>query len=729
MNQCDFCGASLPTNASFCGKCGHIPQQVAPQATQMSSQAVLSSDKDLVTQMSSQPGLYIDKDTVDNLPTTYLGQEGEETDISRSDTTMLIPSRKSSPLEGMSTMPLRAVTLVPLEDDDVQIEEDDDKQRRGLLLAGLAGALADERIPGQVPTASGTPQVAHIASLQGTPQVQQPPHVPGQALGNPSTPMLPDNWSIPNPQPLPAPIVHLPITPPPAPSQPKSGGKGSGSGSKGCLLPVVIAGITLVLILTSIITLGLTAWSPNLSLNGTSSVVSGGNMSLHGQSFLPNSSVALILDNSIPIYHAQEQAPGSQEGKNSAQILSAVFANSSNLVQVQGNGSFQVTFQVSPLWNSGKHIIHANETVTHRSASLDFTIALASATATPASTPTVGATPTVGTTPTVGPTPTNTPAGAPRLTCANPGTLALGPVSEETAQVSESNITLCGSGTGPLNWHASWTATWLRLSQNNGTIQAPGNVQVLAQGVATGLLAGTYRTVVTFTDLSNNTAITATVTLTVQVGCLTVTPQRLAFTGVAGQSNPGAKTINLKNCGLTSSWSAGLTSASTWLSLSSTSGTLNAGASTNITVNISNLKAGLAAGNYSDGITFKLGSRTATVTVALAVLARPTFSMTPTSLDSSSTPPCTSVTDPATGGVSSVCTLTLTNNGSASLSWSAASNTGNVSVSPSSGTVAAGGSVQITITVPINDCGNNVSVTFSGPANTISVPWLCTIIF
>src|ERR1700736_1177030 len=43
MTQCEFCGANLPADASFCGKCGNMPRQ----ATQMSNASTLQFGQNL----------------------------------------------------------------------------------------------------------------------------------------------------------------------------------------------------------------------------------------------------------------------------------------------------------------------------------------------------------------------------------------------------------------------------------------------------------------------------------------------------------------------------------------------------------------------------------------------------------------------------------------------------------------------------------------------------------
>ena len=60
-----------------------------------------------------------------------------------------------------------------------------------------------------------------------------------------------------------------------------------------------------------------------------------------------------------------------------------------------------------------------------------------------------------------------------------------------------------------------------------------------------------------------------------------------------------------------------------------------------------------------------------------------------------------------------------------SLLWSASTNVpGKIVFSPSSGTLAPGQTVLVTIRVPLNDCTQGLFF-FHGPANTHTISWAC----
>lgn len=494
-----------------------------------------------------------------------------------------------------------------------------------------------------------------------------------------------------------------------------------------------------VLIMTGTITLGLTVWTPALTLSGNSLVTPGSELTLHGSSFLPGSSVTLVLDSNIPIYYIQAE-PHSQFAQSSTQLagdtgqLFAGIARGKNILSALSNGTFSIAFLVDPSWSPGPHTIHASEAVTHRSAALTFTIAGKTSTVTPTPPPTLtpteqpSATPTVAATPTLGitstPTPTQVVTPPPNLSCANPGTLTLGALSEYSSQTSTSTVTLCASGYGTLTWSASWNVAWLKLSQTSGSIQAPSQMQVTLTASSANLAAGNYTTTITFTSPQSGSTQRVGVSLTVKAGCLTLSPGRMVFRGVAGISDPAAsQTITVTNCGLTSDWSASVATANKWLTYTPGRGTLKGGASGTITVSASNLKAGLAAGSYLDQLSVKLGSQTSTVSIDLLVSAAPTISVNPTSINSNQ---CASS---GANAQDSLCTITLTNSSTdAALTWSSSVSPADVTVQASSQTIAAGSTEQVTFTVPFSHCGQTVTVTFNGPSNAATVSWICNII-
>ena len=157
------------------------------------------------------------------------------------------------------------------------------------------------------------------------------------------------------------------------------------------------------------------------------------------------------------------------------------------------------------------------------------------------------------------------------------------------------NISVSNSGTGTMNWTASSNAGWLTVTPasgtNAGTIQASVNIA--------GLNSGTYNANITVSAAgANNSPQVVGVTLVVTSPILGVSPSSVTFNGFQGQGNPSPVPLNITNQGTgVVNWSATVSPANSWLSLSSTSGT--APSSPNVQANIS----GLGAGSYSGSIT------------------------------------------------------------------------------------------------------------------------------
>lgn len=666
MKLCEFCGATLPEDASFCGNCGRIA----------------SSTSDHGTSFGELPTSHLEHDPNADLPTIAV-----ESDVL---------TLRNSPIPE----PPSPLILGPVEEKD---EEEERRRRAALLGLGLP-LLANQPIPNQIPTMQGTPSIGHVPTLQGTPTVQS--GMPPSTAAQPPSTVLPKHYGPP----------HHPY--PPKPGHPAGGSTGSTGGLSGCLTASMIIVATIVIILASVIGLGLTVWTPNLSLSGGSTVSPGGALTLHGNHFLPSSNVTLTLDSGTPLLFSQSMQlryPSSAhilDGQSAASIAQAIhtfqLSQLTNVIAVGVDGSFTITVTIDATWTLGSHVIHATETLSHRNTSLTFTIGVP-LTATPTLTPTL--------------TPTPTPA-PPTLSCAMPGQLNLGPVSELSSQVATGNVTLCAGGTGTLTWNASWDqnqAPWLQLNPANGTLQAPNETVITVAASAANLSAGTYTATITFTGQESQTTQTVTVSFTVQAGCINATPSQLRFSGVAGVSDPAStQDISLTNCGLANNWSAKITNISgNWLSINPQQGTLRQGGTTTITVTASNVKTKLKAGTYQGTIAITLGSQTINVLVQLTVQPAPTLSASPTSLNGASSP-CVFNRNQTYS-----CTILLVNSSSTvPLTWTWSADVSGVTVQPDGATIP-GGREQVIIT--FSTC-TTTHVTFTGPSNQVIVTWACFII-
>ncbi len=179
-------------------------------------------------------------------------------------------------------------------------------------------------------------------------------------------------------------------------------------------------------------------------------------------------------------------------------------------------------------------------------------------------------------------------------------------------------------------------------------------------------------------------------------GVLAVTPPENLVSSLTagGPFTPASQTYTLNNSGgTTMNWAVSKTAA--WLNLSVGSGSLAPGASTVVTVSINSTASSLAAGSYADTVNFENTtnnngntSRSVSLTVnSPGVLAVP--------------PGGDLSAFGLAGGPFSPASVeyTLNNSGGTALDWSASNTTAWVSLSSSSGSLAAGGSVVVTVSI------------------------------
>ena len=168
---------------------------------------------------------------------------------------------------------------------------------------------------------------------------------------------------------------------------------------------------------------------------------------------------------------------------------------------------------------------------------------------------------------------------------------------------------LTNSGSGSLSWSASNGQAWVSLSASSGTLAAGAGttVTVSINSSANSLATGSYGDTVSFTNLTNGAGTTSRgVNLTINgVGALSVAPANgLSSSGyVGGPFSPSSQVYALTNSGSGSlSWSA--SNGQAWVSLSASNGTLAVGDSTNVTISINANANSLAAGSYSNTVSF-----------------------------------------------------------------------------------------------------------------------------
>jgi glucose/arabinose dehydrogenase len=192
---------------------------------------------------------------------------------------------------------------------------------------------------------------------------------------------------------------------------------------------------------------------------------------------------------------------------------------------------------------------------------------------------------------------------------------------------------------------------------------------------------------------------------------LSVTPTSLAFSGVAGGASPAAKNVTISHTG-SGSLNYTATDDASWISVSPASGP----AAQDITVSIDT--SGLAAGTYTGTVTVTAPGATGSpkqvpVTLTLTPPAPPALSVAPQSLTFNA----------VSGGANPAAqSLSISNAGSGTLSFTATDDAAWLSVAPSGGSAPA--SVAATVNVAGLAAGSysaNVTITAAGASGSPQV--------
>jgi len=266
--------------------------------------------------------------------------------------------------------------------------------------------------------------------------------------------------------------------------------------------------------------------------------------------------------------------------------------------------------------------------------------------------------------------------------------------------------TLTNTSTSPLDWTAGKTANWLALSKTGGTLNASASDTVavsIDSAVANALPNGLYSDTVTFTNTTNgsgNTTRDASLSIRLPIpGTLEVSPVNDFNTAgtLGGPFRPIMITYTLTNTGdLAMDWTASKTAA--WLKLSKAGGSLSGGLSDTITISLdSPTAAALAVGTYNDTISFTNSTNGLGNTTRAAGLL-----VTPLPPGALSVAPSAGLIGSGTQGgpfPTMVITYTLTNSGGQAINWSASKTAGWLTLSRTGGSLTAGASDSVTLSV------------------------------
>jgi uncharacterized protein (TIGR03437 family) len=268
-------------------------------------------------------------------------------------------------------------------------------------------------------------------------------------------------------------------------------------------------------------------------------------------------------------------------------------------------------------------------------------------------------------------------------------------------------VRVLNAGGGTLNYSVTaGAASWLTIgcgAQGSATSSTPGTICV--QLSPASLSPATYFDSLTVTAAGQQVAANVTLQVSSSASSILLSSTGMTFTAVAGASaaTPASQTVAVLNAGPgTMNWTAQISGSSSWLALSSGSGSSQAYGASQPAITLTPNPAGLAEGDYyalvnvttPDG---SVSNSPAAITVLLKVL--PAGSQLSPAVSASGL----IFTAPAGGATPAAQQLTLTNGGGSAVGFSLTSATANgqawLSASPTAGSVAAGGSLPVSVQV------------------------------
>jgi Viral BACON domain len=406
----------------------------------------------------------------------------------------------------------------------------------------------------------------------------------------------------------------------------------------------------------------------------------GGIITLHGTGFSPNGRIGLTRDTNI--------------------ILMDI--GGMNIIHADSQGSFSDTVIVDPSWEAGSHIIHAEDAISHKSAS--FTVFVTG----------------------------QSMSLRPSHLLFSPNTIDLG--SGDQATNTTQFVTLSNTGGGQIIWQATATQPWLLITPKSGTLSYNQKMSVEVAADRSNLQVGVYAAGLFFTSNTGQAALPVQMSVTqLQPGheaVLQLTPALVSFTGTDGAANPPSQIVTVSNPGVLSlQWTATSVTndGSSWLSIYPQSGTAAKGGSQAVTISVNT--STMLPGVYSGSLTFVSQGTIAakdspqTIFVSLVVLPQCSIQISPGGLTFAS-----ALLQPSPTG--KVMSLGVSQGCSAALPWSTTVTTSSggkwLSIGPTGGVTPANPVVTVNST-GLKPGAYNGSITFNWPGGTQDVPITFTV--
>jgi len=273
--------------------------------------------------------------------------------------------------------------------------------------------------------------------------------------------------------------------------------------------------------------------------------------------------------------------------------------------------------------------------------------------------------------------------------------------------VSTRSLEITNDGEETLNWTASISEPWISISTSSGQLD-PTEEQTMNVNVdRSGLSEGTYSGQVLFDGNGGDPIVTINMEVLSSnaAAVLNVSASEFDF-GL----NQETQELSISNSGeVDLDWS--VSSSDAWLTTSSTSGTVSPTGSQSINILVD--RSALSEGNYTGSLMITSNGGEATITVSMEVpSSNPEIALSASSIDF--------------GENDDTRTLTVSNVGRQTLNWTLTETETWLAVSSASGSIAAGSSQDLTITIDrqgLADGNYSTVINFSGDGGeeTVSV--------
>lgn len=246
---------------------------------------------------------------------------------------------------------------------------------------------------------------------------------------------------------------------------------------------------------------------------------------------------------------------------------------------------------------------------------------------------------------------------------------------------------------------ASWTITkmstanWLTVSPTSGTTAADQHTAVTLTADRS-LLTGPASVNLRITNTTNGNELTLPVSIDYVAGGVTVTPAAIDF-GTSGTTQ--SFQINNTSSNSTYAWTVSKMSTADWLSITPQQGSTTAGGHSTVTLTVNR----------------SLVTQSANVNLRILNTTTNTETILPVSISHSQGVLNVSPTTIDFGSTSDSRTLTINNTGSASTSYTIGYNCSWLNVSPTSGTLNAGGSQTVSLSLNRQNLTESSSTTLT----------------